>query len=399
MMGLFLLQIIFWLSGFALVYTYLFYPLLLKWLTRNKALETEQFRSEEELPQVSILMAVHNEEAVIQEKLDSLFQQNYPVDKLRIFIGSDNSSDQTNAIISRFEQDRFPLHFIPFHSRQGKPGVINQLAQLASGQQAIGSGHVFIITDASVMLSAQVVRELVKHFKHPQLAIVDAQMVHTGMTSMDISAAENNYISWEGQLKYYESILWKKMIGPFGGCYALRSDFFVPVPDNFLVDDFYITLEAFKRGGLAIKEPKAICYEPVGHELQEEFRRKARISAGNLQNMFRFVHLWFPPVGLPNFPFFSHKILRWLGPIWLILLLLCSGILSGNLFYATLFAILCATYVGIPLLDELLQSWKINASLLRKVRYFLMMNLALLAGYIRYVKGIKSNVWQPPKRQ
>jgi len=55
--------------------------------------------------------------------------------------------------------------------------------------------------------------------------------------------------------------------------------------------------------------------------------------------------------------------------------------------------------VGIPLLDELLQSWKINASLLRKVRYFLMMNLALLAGYIRYVKGIKSNVWQPPKRQ
>lgn len=362
-------------------------------------MDTEQFTDDEDLPKVSVLMAVHNEEKVIAQKLASLQAQDYPTDRLRIFIGSDNSSDQTNEIVAGFEDKKFELQFLPFQHRQGKPGVINQLATLASEQEALSSQHIFIITDASVMLSPQVVRHLVKHFKHPQLAIVDAQMIHTGMTEMDISEAENSYISWEGQLKYYESVLWKKMIGPFGGCYALRSDFFVPVPDNFLVDDFYITLEAFKRGGLAIKEPKAVCYEPVGHELQEEFKRKARISAGNLQNMFRFPELWLPPIGLPNFPFFSHKILRWLGPIWLILLLLCSGLLSSNLFYASLFAMLCGLYFGVPLLDGILQRRQLNGTLLRSVRYFLMMNLALLAGYIRYAKGIKSNVWQPPKRQ
>ena len=394
-----ILQLVFWLSAFALVYSYVLYPLLLRFLSRGKELFTEKFREEEEFPQVSILMAVHNEERVIQEKLESLFQQDYPSNKLRFFIGSDNSSDQTNELIESFSDTRFSLHFTPFQERQGKPGVINQLAQQAAEQHPLGERHIFIITDASVMLSPAVVRELVQHFKHPNFAIVDAQMIHTGMTMEDISASENRYISWEGRLKYYESVLWKKMIGPFGGCYALRSDFFVPVPDNFLVDDFFITLEAFRRGGLAIKELNALCYEPVGHELQEEFRRKARISAGNLQNMFRFPDLWLPPVGLPNFPFFSHKILRWLGPIWLILLLICAALLSSNLFYASLFAMLCGLYFGIPLLDELLQRRQLNGAMLRNIRYFLMMNLALLTGYIRYVKGIKTNVWQPPKRQ
>lgn len=92
-------------------------------------------------------------------------------------------------------------------------------------------------------------------------------MVYIGMIELDIFVVENNYIFWEGQLKYYESILWKKMIGLFGGCYVLRFDFFVFVFDNFLVDDFYIILEVFEWGGLVIKEFKVICYEFVGYEL------------------------------------------------------------------------------------------------------------------------------------
>jgi cellulose synthase/poly-beta-1,6-N-acetylglucosamine synthase-like glycosyltransferase len=395
----FLLQVLFWCSFLALIYSYLIYPSVLAILARGKKMDTQQFTDPSTYPQVSVLMAVHNEEAVIEEKLNSLFQQDYPAGKLHIYLGSDNSTDRTNEIIASFTEKYAHLHFFLFGERQGKPGVINQLAEKATTAYPAGPQHVFIITDASVMLSERVCAELVKHFRHPQLAIVDAQMLHTGMQAVDISGSENNYISWEGRLKYYESVLWKKMIGPFGGCYALRSDFFARVPDNFLVDDFYITLQAFRRGGLAIKEPAAICYEPVGHELKEEFRRKARISAGNLQNMFTFPDLWLPPVGLPNFPFFSHKILRWLGPIWLVLLWLTAGLLWHNQFYALLFVLLTSLYLLTPLVDEGLKAINIHWALLRNVRYFLTMNLALLAGYIRYVKGIKSNVWQPPKRE
>lgn len=394
-----ILMLIYWGSVLALVFSYLFYPLYLQQLAQGKTIDTQQFKQDQELPQVSVLMAVHNEEAVIRAKLESILSQNYPTDHLHFYLGSDNSSDQTNTIIQQAADQHQQLHFFPFLVRQGKPGVINQLAAAAAKRYPAGKDHIFIITDASVLLSTDVCRHLCKHFKEPHLAIVDAHMVHTGMQKEDISGAEDKYISWEGKLKYHESIVWKKMIGPFGGCYALRSDFFVPVPDNFLVDDFYITMQAFRKGGLAINEPLAYCYEPVGHEIKEEFRRKTRISAGNIQNMFTFLDLWLPPWGNPNFAIFSHKILRWLGPLWLILALLSSGLLAHNLFYGCLFILTGAAYTLPILLDAILHRLNIHWSLVRHVRYFLMMNLALLAGYFRYAKGIKSNVWQPPKRQ
>jgi glycosyltransferase involved in cell wall biosynthesis len=391
--------LVYWISVLALVFSYLLYPLYLRWRAQGKTIDTQKILSDQELPQVSVLMAVHNEEAVIAEKLSSLLTQNYPTERLHFYLGSDNSNDQTNEIIQHAANQHTSLHFFPFSKRQGKPGVINQLAQAASSRYPPGKDHVYIITDASVLMSPGVCRQLCKHFKEPQLAIVDAHMVHTGMQEEDISGAEDTYISWEGGLKHHESIVWKKMIGPFGGCYALRSDFFVPVPDNFLVDDFYITMQAFRKGGLAINELQALCYEPVGHEIKEEFRRKARISAGNIQNMFTFTDLWLPPWGIPNFAIFSHKILRWLGPLWLILALVSSGLLTHNLFYRCLFILTGAAYTLPILLDALLRRFRIHWPLIRNVRYFLIMNLALLAGYFRYAKGIKSNVWQPPKRQ
>ena len=393
-----LLQLLFWLSGAAIGFAYIGYPVWLAWRARGRRLETQKFTTSSEAPYVSVLMAVHNEEQVLQEKLDSLLAQDYPAEKMVIWVGSDCSQDATNSILEEYAAKHSQMRLRLYQDRQGKPNIINKLAVLATEARVAGPDHIFLITDASVMLKPEVVWKLARHFKTPKLAIVDAHMVHTGMESESISFSEDRYISWEGRLKQYESILWQRMIGPFGGCYALSSSFFHPVPANFLVDDFYITMQAFRQGGLAINELEAICYESVGHEIKEEFRRKARISAGNVQNMLLFRRLWWPPFGLPNFAFFSHKILRWLGPFWLILLWLSSALLWHNLIYRILFLILTAGFFLVPLLDGLLSRLRIHVLPIRHIRYFLMMNLALLAGFIRYLNGIKSNVWQPPKR-
>jgi cellulose synthase/poly-beta-1,6-N-acetylglucosamine synthase-like glycosyltransferase len=381
-------------------YTYVGYPLLLRVLARGKTLDTLQFGPGDAWPRVSVLMAVHNEARVIRQKMDSLLGQDYPPELLAYYIGSDCSTDETNAIVAGYAATDPRIQFRAFTQRQGKPGIINQLAALAAARYPAGQDHIFIITDASVMLQPEVVSRLAAHFKTPDMAIVDALIVHTGMQSQGISRSEDAYISGEGRIKYREGVVWKRMIGPFGGCYALRSDYFCPVPATFLVDDFYITMRAFERGGLAISEPAARCLEPVGHEISEEFRRKARISAGNFQNMYTFRKLWWPPRGLPNFPFFSHKILRWLGPFWLL-----GGGLSGaylaafNLFYACAFGFMAAVLLLPPLADAGLRKFGIHCLPLRHIRYFLLMNLALFVGFIRYQKGIRTNVWQPPKRQ
>ncbi|HHB52579.1 MAG TPA: glycosyltransferase, partial [Saprospiraceae bacterium] len=216
-------------------------------------------------------MAVYNEEKVIQEKLQCLQDLNYPKDKLAVFVGSDCSSDQTNPII-QYIQTSFPqLFFYPFQERQGKPGVVNQLAQKAIANYPQTDNHIFLMTDANVILEKDCLKNLARHFVDDDIVIVDANMVNIGMQEAGISQSENQYISSEVRLKNNESIAWKIMAGPFGGCYTLRASHFHPVPKNYLVDDFYITMKVLEQKGGVINDLEAICYEAVSHEIQEEF--------------------------------------------------------------------------------------------------------------------------------
>lgn len=388
-------------SALGLVHTYLLYPLIMRWLARGKQPNQSVYDSDSTWPQVAIIMSAYNEEAVIEEKMAHLLALHYPNGRLAMFIGSDCSDDQTNALMERFAARNSHVHFFPFRQRRGKPEVINELADLARQHFSKEEPDpVFVITDASVMPKPEAVLKMVQHFRNPAIGLVDAHILHTGMQQQGISEAENTYISGEVRLKYHEGLTWGHMMGPFGGCYAIRARYFSKVPPTYLVDDFYITMRMFEQGGLAINELDAKCYEAVSHEIKEEYRRKARISAGNFQNLFTFPHLWWPPFGRLQFAFFSHKALRWLGPFFLLLILTGSGVLAGtgNLFWQWLFAVLTVGIILVPILDQLLRKAGLHWLPLRGARYFLAMNLALLTGFFKFIKGVRSNVWQPTKR-
>jgi cellulose synthase/poly-beta-1,6-N-acetylglucosamine synthase-like glycosyltransferase len=353
----------------------------------------------EDLPRVSVIMSVYNEEAVIKDKMESLLALDYPKEKLMIYIGSDHSDDKTNEILEVYQITESILRFHPFKVRRGKPGVVNDLAQIAFEERGKSQNHILLMTDASVMLEEETLFELVKHFKNEEIMIVDSNLVNIGLKSEGISVLENQYISSEVKLKNLESLVFGKMIGPFGGCYTIRSSHFSMIPDKFLVDDFYITMRAFEKGGNAINEMKAICYESLPDSMQEEYRRKSRISAGNFQNLLTFQHLLFKGNNL-SFAFFSHKVLRWLGPFFIIFALISGLILalSGNNLYQLLFILIITGLIGIPILDFLLKKQNINIIAFRAVRYFVFMNIALLEGFFKFIKGVKNNVWQPTKR-
>lgn len=397
---LLLTEILFWACLLAILHSYVFYPLLLAGLSRGKQQVPLPFLADSAAPQVSVLMAVYNEEKVIAEKLDSLLALDYPAGKLHIFIGSDCSADRTNEILAAQAGHMPQVHLFLNRHRQGKPGVINQLAAEATARSHPGSGHVFIITDANVLPNPLLLRQLTRHFQDPRIAIVDAHLVHTGIQAEGISAPENTYINREVMLKHREGLAWGLMMGPFGGCYAIRAACYREVPSNFLVDDFYIAMRSFEQGGLAISDLDAHCYEAVSHEIQEEYRRKARISTGNFQNLHTFAHLWWPPLGALRFAFFSHKVLRWLGPLWIIGLLLCATVLQkkGYPLYQLAQVLLLTVFAAMPLADALLNRLGVHLQPLRAARYFVMMNIALLEGFFKFLKGVKNNVWEPPKR-
>ena len=384
----------------ALLHSYVIYPAYLQWAERRLP-PPVPLLTPAEWPFVSVLIAAYNEARVIIEKLDSLLRTEYPADRIRVFIGSDCSADRTNELVSAYAAQHEQVHFYPFTVRRGKPGVINQLAEYALSELPAGPEHLFLMTDANVLLDEHTLPRLVgRLLSDATLALVDSHLVHHRPGSAGIGRSEQTYINREVHLKYREGRLWQCMIGPFGGCYLLRADYFSPVPTHYLVDDFYLAMRTFERGGRAVNELTAYSYEAVGEQLSEEFRRKARISTGNVQNLLTFRKLWWPPTGALGFAFFSHKILRWLGPFWLLLLYgsalgvyLLRPASGGVVFWA-----LTVGLFGLPLLDWCLQQLRIQIQPLRAVRYFLLMNVALAVGWWRFWRGEQQGIWEPPER-
>ncbi len=352
-----------------------------------------------ELPNISVLMAVFNEEKVILEKLESLAAIDYPAGKIQLFIGSDCSSDATDELVCAFQKKLPNLHFFAFEARRGKPPVINELAEIAQKLNPAGKDHVFLLTDASVMLAPGAVFELAKHFKNPKIGVVDAQISGTGLREPGISRSEGQYMSREIALKNDESRAFGMMMGPFGGCFAVRSDLFAPIPPNSLVDDFYITMQVLAGGHSAISAPNARCTEGATHAVGDEYRRKKRIAAGSFQNLARFKRLVLPPVSRLGFVFFSHKVLRWFGGFLMLAAWVAAFFLMGkNWFYGLAFWAMTAIFLCVPALDYLLKSLKINWLPVRSLTYFILMNVALMDGFLKWARGVRTNIWTPTKR-
>ncbi|MGH1336478.1 MAG: glycosyltransferase [Aureispira sp.] len=397
-------EILLWCCVYGLVHSYVVYPLLVRWAAAKKEGNQDIYELTEELPPVSFVMSLYNEESVIAEKLKTLSDSTYPSDKLHFYIGSDCSSDTTNALVTAWAKNNPQVHFYAFEERRGKPSVINDLIAAARASYPSTTDHILIISDANVLLEPTTIYQLAKHFKNTAIGLVDSNIQHPSQRAMaveGIAATEDHYISREVHIKNLEGRAWGRTMGPLGGCYAIRANWFSPVPPNFLVDDFYIAMKVFEQGGRAINELEAVCYEVVSSDLQEEFRRKTRISAGNFANLATFKHLLWPPTSSLGFAFLSHKVLRWLGPFFILTAYGCLWgltLIYHNQFYGTLLFLANIGLFGVPLLDGILKKLNINVVILRYITYFNAMNLALFNGFFKYLKGVQNGIWQPTKR-
>jgi cellulose synthase/poly-beta-1,6-N-acetylglucosamine synthase-like glycosyltransferase len=359
-------------------------------MARNKEF-SEEVLLPEEFPFISVLISAFNEEYVIESKIESLLKSDYPPERMEILVGSDASTDATNQILKQLDEAHPMIQVRLFEERTGKPGVVNQLVESARGE-------ILVITDANVMVDTNTLSEIVRRFKPERVGLVDTRMINTMLKKDGISHQEKFYISREVKIKQHESLLWGSMMGPFGGCYAVRKSLYTPVPDYFLVDDFYINMSVLKQGYHCISNIDARVYEDGSNNLGEEFRRKKRISAGNYQNLSEFGSQLFSRNPGVAFSFFSHKVLRWMVPFLVMITLSISIYLSPQSPIYLLLTLLQIAVIAIPLIDYLLRKINIHSIPLRFISHFVLMNLALLAGFFKYLGGIKNNVWQPTKR-
>jgi cellulose synthase/poly-beta-1,6-N-acetylglucosamine synthase-like glycosyltransferase len=336
---------------------------------------------------VGVIIAAYNEENVIAKKIRSILDSDYPAEKISIYIGSDASTDKTNELVASFQKTHPNINLEIFQGRSGKAFIINQLAKECPDD-------IFILTDANVFFTQNTISNLVRHFSNIETKQVCANIIKTSDKNIQIQGLEKKYLWLENTIKLKESNTWGFVIGAEGGCYAIRRENYSPVPKNFFMDDFYITMSVIKNKGEVLFDDQAIVYEDLPSESSEEFKRKIRISIGNYQNLFEFKSLLWPVWSPISFAFISHKILRWLTPFFLIMIFIVSLFLAIYQDCFIYFSAVQATLFLTPLFIPVLK--KVKPILF--IAHFYNMNLALLIGFFSYLKGVKSSVWQPTPR-
>jgi cellulose synthase/poly-beta-1,6-N-acetylglucosamine synthase-like glycosyltransferase len=382
------LLILFFVSVFLIIHTYVIYPLIMILCFSKPRKKNKEYESTENLPNVAVLIAAYNEEKVIGEKIESVFNTNYPVSKIKIYVGSDASQDNTESIIECLQKKYSNLELVKFSGRVGKISIINHL-------QSLGDEEILIMTDANVIFKPNTLFELVKKFKDERVGIVAANIIKESINDEGIAVQEKKYLSMENRIKACESNAFNLIMGAEGGCYAIRDNLFSKVPLKFIVDDFFITMQVLNRGKFTLFNSEALCIEDVPNDTAGEYKRKVRISSGNFQNLFFFKKLLFLFAKPVSYTFWSHKVLRWLTPFFLLISLFSSAFLTQWYpYFISLFTLQVLGFL-FPLFDYL---FKFKNSTLKFISHFYLMNLALLEGFIKFTQGIKTSVWQPIKR-
>lgn len=389
--------IIIFISIFIVLFSYIFYPALVAILAQRKQPSGVVY-SKDELPKIALVFAAYNEEKIIVQKMNNLNTIDYPTHLLDIYIGLDNPSDRTEELIQQNSDVKFKLSICNFKERGGKSEVLNKLF---SKTIQLSDYECIIMSDANIISKENCVFELVKYFKNPKVGVVGAVIQNIYKSNSEVGVQEKFYIKNEGQLKVNEGLVFGTSVGAFGAFYAIRSKYIKSIPKNYLMEDFYLSMNALREGAFSLSNSSAIVYEDLPGTLNEEFKRKRRISTGNFQNLSAYFDIFFKNDFRVAFPFFAHKFLRWITPI--LLLIICVGVTfifikqPYILLHKILFILMLVNFL-LPLLDIALQKLKINVNLLRLHRYFIAMNIALFLGFIDWLKGVETNIWKPTER-
>lgn len=391
------LELILWVCAGSIAFHYLGYPLLLfifSVFSQAKADFTYLIRRANRrcgpqidyVPRAALLMSIYNEEAVIRAKVKNALEIDYPPDRLEFLLGLDAPTDSTSEVLSQIPSSR--LRIFPFQSRRGKLAVLCDLARHTSAE-------ILVFTDANTMLEKNCIRNLVRHFVDPRVGAVSGEEIRVVTPGTD-PGVESLYWRYESALKILESRLDCSLNGN-GAALAVRRSLFHPRKQS-IVEDFQIPLEIRFDGYRVVYDPEAVAIEEIAPSFSAQFARRVRIGAGNYQTLFGNLECLNPLKGLLTFCYFSHRVLRWLTPLFLLVAFFCSILLATQPEYAALVVAQCVFYSMASLGYWLKKEGK-PVRLFSLPLYFCSMNFALLLGLFRYLRGRQPLTWKPTLRQ
>jgi biofilm PGA synthesis N-glycosyltransferase PgaC len=381
---------IFWLTILLLIHAYILYPVSLRIFTLFKS--KPKSRKPDSLPSVSILISAYNEEKVIAERIENIKSLEYDFNQVELIIGSDYSSDKTNEILNRKIQEHSWIRTQIFNTRRGKAAVLNDLAHLAKNE-------ILVFTDANTKFEKDALLRLVSKFSDEKVGGVCGRLVlEEPKNNFDRTNKERLYWKYETQLKKLEGDL-GILIAANGGIYGIWKKHFTKFPvDEAVTDDLYQTLAVLNRGYNFLYAFEAVASEDVSKEIITEFRRKIRFAATNFQTIKFFKGLLFRKKIMLSYALWSHKMIRWFVPLFLILLLVTNILLINfSQLYYIIFIVQAGFYISASI-GYILNVIKINVSFFSLIYYYVLTNLALLIGLFKFLSKKHAYTWDSTPR-
>ncbi len=372
---------LFWSSLLVIAWVYVGYPIVL-WLTAM--IRQRPVRRGAIQPMVSLIICAYNEERDIRRKLEETLETEYPSDRLEIIVASDGSTDRTDDIVREFAPR---VTLMRVEGRGGK--TVAQNAAVAAAK-----GEILVFSDVTTVYTPRTIPAMIENFADPEVGCVGGDLHY--LKEPRNSSAEGRALFWnyERQLRVWESQV-HSIIGVAGCIYAMRRELYIPL-DAAAISDFIQPGKVTERGHRTVLEPAALAFEPAeSGSLSNELNRRARVITRGLRGAFHMPDL-LNPLKHPWFAIelWSHRVLRWLVPVFLLILLFASviGAPSSGFFRLALLAQLLV--YGTGFVAYLLDRGSIRIPGLFIPLYFCLVNLAPLVAIAWLLRGERKVVWE-----
>jgi cellulose synthase/poly-beta-1,6-N-acetylglucosamine synthase-like glycosyltransferase len=371
------LAIVFWLSVGLLVYAHLGYPLVLWALVRSRG-DTgrrglEDTRDDHSLPRVSLIVAAHDEEEVIERKVRDALAQDYPRDRMEVIVAVDGSTDRTAEVALAAGADQ--VLDLP---RGGKVATLNEAVERSTGE-------VLAFSDANSFWRPNALRLLVARLRDPEVGYVCGQVRFDGAGAAN---EEGLYWRYEMAVRDLESRLAGVTAGN-GAINAVRRDAYIFLEPT-RGQDISLPYELVKRGWRPVYAPEAVARERLAATIGGEFGRKRRMMAGAWSTMLR--HGLLSPRGygpLYAFEIASHRMLRYASPFLHVIALGANIALAGE---GTVYVVTLAAQVA--LLGAAAIGTFLPLRPFRIAHYYLAVTASSAAGLWEYLRHGVPTTWE-----
>jgi biofilm PGA synthesis N-glycosyltransferase PgaC len=380
---------LFWTGLLIVGYTYIGYGMVIFILAKLLG-NRDRVKEPPVWPETTLLIAAYNEESFIEEKIKNTFELDYPAGKLNLFVVTDGSTDRTPEIVRRYPNVQL------FHEpeRRGKIHAVNRVMKMVKTPTVI-------FCDANTYLNPLAIKNIIRHYEDPETGgVAGEKRIFKNETDNASGAGEGMYWKYESFLKKKDSEVYS-VVGAAGELFSLQTKLFEEPPADTIIEDFYVSVKIAAKGYRFIYEPDAYATESASESVKEEWKRKVRICAGAFQAMGRLLYLLNPfKYGMLSFQYISHRVLRWtLAPLALPLVFASNVILalSGNPLYVGILVLQFLFYF-VAGLGYIFRDKKIGIKGFFVPYYFAVMNFSVYAGFLRFLKGSQSVVWDKSKR-